>query len=165
MFMMGFELFRSAIKQILLGCACAIALIATPACRDEQGLRGREGSSILDLHMVETRSTSEIEANFVFNEKKEVRAGAARFLFYTSNPYRGIATTTVYCYEQVRTGRWILRGFLPVTTWDYREVTSGIHRKIEFTTNGESVSISCNGVSVFTLNPQPSSRGQTGTIE
>lgn len=140
-----------------------MAFLAIPACRnqDQEILKTREGSR-LDQRLIEARSMSEIETNLFFVEKKEVVAGRSRFLFYTSYPYRGMATTTIYCYEHVKTGNWILRGLLPITSWDYRETASGIHRDISFVANGDSVDLVCNEVPVFTIKPQPSSQGQVG---
>lgn len=142
----------------------AMALLAIPACRKQgqETLKAREGSR-LDQQLIEARSISEIETNLFFAEKKEVIAGRSRFLFYTSYPYRGIATTTIYCYEHVRTGNWILRGLLPITSWDYRETTSGIHREISFVANGDSIDLVCNEALIFTIKPQPSSQGLVGS--
>ena len=142
----------------------AMALLVIPACRKQgqETLKARAGSR-LDQQLIEARSISEIETNLFFVEKKEVIAGRSRFLFYTCFHYRGIATTTIYCYEHVKTGNWILRGLLPVTSWDYRETASGIHREIKFVANDDSADVFCNEVLIFTLKPQPSSRGVVGS--
>lgn len=75
-----------------------MGLLVVSSCRiqEQESLKVREGSRI-DERLVEARSIAEIETNLFFVEKSQVVAGPSTFSFYTSYPYRGMATTTIYC--------------------------------------------------------------------
>jgi hypothetical protein len=111
--------------------------------------------------MFDVASISSIEAQIDFFEKRQISAGSTKYLFYASSQQRYMAKI-IYCYEQVKTGlwkdRWILRGYLPISIWDWSNDNSGIRQDIDYVVKGDSVDLVYNGKVALTVNPLPASK-------
>jgi hypothetical protein len=88
---------------------------------------------------------------FTSTSKQEAWAGNEHFVFFDKYPYRGIPVTGVYCYEQIRTNEWILRGFFPVNAW-YSQSNDGKNTNgLDYAEKSDSVNVIYNGTVLFSI--------------
>jgi hypothetical protein len=130
-------------------CGLVTALLFT-SCKTHENTKHLGGGSVIDEHLLVALSLPAIEAKLHFVEKREVAAGDSRFVFYIRFPYRGVPDPqAIYCYEQIRPDVWFLRGFFPITMWNFQDLTS--KTEVDFLADGNSVNVVGNGTVLFSI--------------
>ena len=137
------------------------AITFLPAgCQQRQPYDG----SFLDLRLTGANSVADIEDTFraVSARKYEdpskgfsvyqVTNGATPFILVQAfNWPRGLAAFNLFCYEQIKPDKWVLRGLAPVNEYYY---TNGDSMTVSFVTEGEYVKAVYRGAVVFTATSQ-----------
>ena len=126
-------------SKLLGGLLVGILGFGRSSCAKRQDVITLGEGSFISQELIAVRSLSELETTLdVVNRKDIVTQEGVRFAFFEYYPYRGVPHADgVYCYEQVQDDVWILRGFFPVITWDFRSLSNRCYLEYQVATNGE----------------------------
>ncbi|MBN9693774.1 MAG: hypothetical protein J0M24_26325 [Verrucomicrobia bacterium] len=91
----------------------------------------------------------DIEARIAHTETHILDTFNSRFVFLTSPPLRGIPSTSVYCYEQIKSDKWILRCYLPIIIWNFSDSSSS--SQISYRADSNAVEVLGNGMTLYSI--------------
>jgi hypothetical protein len=138
----------------MIGLVAGLLFLGAASCSKRVSSKEIGLDSVISEQLLVAKSLSELEARLHYVQKTEVATEkGGTFVFYEQYPYRGVPSTVVHCYEQVRSNKWILRGYFPVATWNFDKLPNGRHLEFQATSDG-SVNLICNSNVLFVITSQ-----------
>lgn len=131
-----------------------LMLVCLTGCQTDRKTGGYGGSDFITSELIVLPSWSKVEETVPMVSQEHVIAGQTRYVFGTRYPYRGSATTVIYCYEMIRErdDQWMLRAFLPINLADIHGTNLTSIRVITYEVEGEGVKLLCNGKTLLSIN-------------
>lgn len=141
----------------------ALVAIVTGGCKR---CRPSIDGSRLDIRMAEADSPQDIEnmirASLAYKYAHEdmkdcctihqLTNGPAHWVFAKAyNAPRGLSMFNLYCYEQEKSGNWLLRAYVPVNAHD---LTNSYSWELRFQTTDNHIDVEFRGVTIFTTPPR-----------
>lgn len=108
--------------KLIIGAAVVWLVFLIAACDRPQIVKSKKylEPAYIAQQLVIVKSLDFLRTNLYHTQLVEVTNSSFRFAFFVSGS-RGVPTFLVHCYEQTRTDLWLLRGYFPITLWNFRE--------------------------------------------
>ena len=99
------------IISVAVGFVAGVLFSHKPSIYDPRPFIGYELISAYSMNDLENKFN---QHGFSTVKRHEVANENSHFVFYVYYPYRGVPYIAVYCYEQIKSDTWVMRGFFPV---------------------------------------------------
>ena len=120
--------------------------------------------SFITIRLTELDSSEQIQESFqrIVNQRAEndgfrtfqTTNGISVFLFVQCyNCPRGIAMFSIYCYQRVEVGHWLLRGYVPINDYDYTSTPGKdfTAQTLNIFNEGEYTKVAYRNANVFSI--------------